>query len=51
MTIKLDLDQLEKLATSAYSAVPYREDTGWHWSGHGDSGYPAVLLSAWREGQ
>ena len=50
MTIKLDLDQLEKLATSAYSAVPYREGTGWHWSGHGDGGSPAVRLSAWRAG-
>ena len=50
MPDQFELDQLERLATAAYNSVPYREDTGWHWSGHGDSGYPAVLLSAWREG-
>lgn len=50
MPDQIDLDQLERLAKAAYNSVPYREDTGWHWSGHGDSGYPAVLLSAWREG-
>ena len=50
MPEQIDLDQLERLATAAYNSVPYREDTGWHWSGHGDSGYPAVRLSAWREG-
>lgn len=50
MTDRIDLDQLEKLATAAYSAVPYREGTGWHWSGHGEGGSPAVRLSAWRPG-
>lgn len=46
----VDLDRLEALATAAYERLPYRDGTGWHWSGNVEGGFPNLALSAWVSG-
>lgn len=46
---ELDLDRIESAAKAAYERMPYREGTGWRWSGNVDGSHPRIYLSAWVE--
>lgn len=47
---EINLEALESIAKDAYDLVPYRDGTGWHWSGNVEGSYPRLALSAWVSG-